>query len=93
VELQSPPDAKILSQSPNEIHFTVPPLRAKAIADAWNEALHENGWLVKMGTSEGGVGTIELKREAQTLTFTYRDSPDSAGEIKVTSTGVGVEAR
>jgi hypothetical protein len=44
-------------------------------------------------TSQGGVGTIELNRETQALTITYHDSPDAAGEITVTSSGVGVKAK
>jgi hypothetical protein len=93
VTLKLPAGATVVSQSPNEVKLTIASGFATTAADAWNDALHETGWLVSRGTRQGGIGTLALRRQGQTLTIQFDDSNGPPAPLSVSTTGVGVEVK
>jgi hypothetical protein len=89
IEMSLPAGATVVSQSKNEIKLKLNAGKAEALADSWNNALHETGWTLDNGTRQGGTGELNLKREGQTMKIVF----DATGEIAVTSTGVAVEPK
>lgn len=89
IDIAVPADATVLSQSKNEIKLKMGAGKVEALADSWNNALHETGWTLDSGTRQGGVGEMDLKREGQTMKIAFNDM----GEITITSSGVGLEKK
>ncbi|OAI57174.1 hypothetical protein AYO49_02620 [Verrucomicrobiaceae bacterium SCGC AG-212-N21] len=86
-----PADATVVSQTSNEIKFTIGEGKARALSSTWSDKYYEAGWLLERGGYEGGKGKWAFKREGQTLVFVYTDEGGAPAEITVTSTGVALE--
>ena len=86
-----PASATVVSQTGNEIKFTMRAGTARALAQTWGDKYHETGWLQERGGYEGGRGRWAFKREGQTLVFVYTDEGGAPAEVTVTSTGIPLE--
>jgi hypothetical protein len=92
VTLGLPAGANVVSHAPNQVKISFSTGFAAVAADKWNDGLHETGWTLSSGTRQGGIGTMDLRREGQTLLISFDDSI-SPRALTVTSTGVGVEVK
>ena len=82
-----------LETNANEIKFSVPKGKAKAVVEAWRKEFRDAGWKEDAASVQAIAGAVSLSRGNESLSINYTDTGMAAAEVSLSAIGVELDAR